>query len=408
MSSARAGLRPTPLVFRSAKGSRLIDIDGNEYVDYVAGYGPMLLGHAFEPVNAAVIRQMSKGTLFGGQHVAEAQLAELLIDVVPSAENVLLNLSGSEAVHAALRLARAATGRKKIIKFDGHYHGWMDPIASDGLGAEGVATGSPTSRAYMFPSDDVLVCRWNDPAAFAELMVRHGDDVAAVILEPVAANSGAMVPTRGYLSDLRAVCDSQGALLIFDEVVTGFRIALGGAQERFGVVPDLSVLGKAIASGHQLSAVVGKAVVMQAAREQVSWAGTMNGQALAVAAAVATISHLGSHRDRIYPELERVTAKLVNGINQASKAAGLPLVATHVGALVRLYWNVPAPNNKYENVLLGDTASLREMSKHLVDLGVHSREGGIWYVSAAHSPEDIDYTISAIETALTRMQQDTG
>lgn len=403
-SAKRAALRPTPLVFTSANGSHIMDVDGNDYIDYVGGYGPLLLGHGFKPVDSAVVEQLSRGTLFGGQHAGEAELAELLIDAVPSAERVLLNVTGSEADHAALRLARAATGRRLIIKFAGHYHGWIDPMTANGPGTSVPKAATDLVAAdYAFSSDDVLICRWNDADALGSLLAEVGSDVAAVILEPVAVNAGSLAPDEGYLQAVRELCTKNQVLLIFDEVVTGFRVALGGAQERYSVQPDLTVLGKAIAGGHQLSAVVGRADVLSVAEDLMAWAGTFNGHALAVAAAVATIRHLTDQRYDVYPRLEQTSGALVNGINAAGRAGGVPLTAAHVGSVVRLYWDVPTPTNCYENVLLGDKQSLSEFSARLVDQGIHSRESGVWYVSAAHTMADIERTIAATQTALSRM-----
>lgn len=406
MSAKRGALRPTPLTFASASGSHIVDVDGNDYVDYVAGYGPMLLGHAFGPVDRAVAAQLSRGTLFGGQHEGEARLAELLIEAVPSAERVLFNVSGSESDHAALRLARAATGRRTIVKFEGNYHGWLDPMAAGGTSSRSPEdtqqSPAPTPPEWHFRSDDVLICPWNDAAALRKLMDERGHEVAAVILEPVAVNSGAMTPDAGYLDEVRKICTHHDALLIFDEVITGFRLALGGAQELFGVRPDLTVMGKAIASGHQLSAVVGRADVMDIVGGKFSWAGTMNGQALAVAAAIATVSYLGENRRDVYDRLNETSATLVDGVNVAGREAGVPLVATRAGAVIRLYWDVPAPTNRFENVVRGDAAAMATFSGHLVDLGVHAREGGLWYVSAAHTPSDVDRTLAAVHEALRR------
>lgn len=400
-SAKRAGLRPTPLVIESAKGSHVTDIDGNVYIDYVAAYGPTLLGHNFEPVQTAVLEQMGKGTLYGAQHPLEADLAELVIRAVPSAERVLFNVTGSEAAHAALRLARAATGRKLILRFVGHYHGWIDPIPPSTLSDGTTPTHAPSvAPDYAFTSDDILICPWNDVEAIEDVMTRFGDEVAAVILEPVAANNRCLAPDSGYLEKVRELCDKHGALLIFDEVITGFRVALGGAQERFGVRPDLTVLAKAIAAGYPLSAVAGRADILSLAENRLDWAGTYNGNALAMAAGVAALGYLTENRDSVYNQLEQRSSALVDGINEAAAEADLPLAAANVGSIVRLYWGVPAPRNRLENVLQGDLQALADFSEDLLRLGIHCREHGQWFVSTAHTQEDIDNTVAAVRVAL--------
>ncbi|MFE2037432.1 aspartate aminotransferase family protein [Streptomyces scopuliridis] len=312
-SAKRAALRPTPLAFVRAAGSRITDVDGNEYVDYVAGYGPMLLGHQPASVLEAVREQLAAGVLYGGQHEAEAELAERIVRLVPSAERVLLSVTGSEAVQAALRVARAATGRRAIVKFEGHYHGWLDPVTANGPGSP--AGSGPTPRPVVVPDHsvvgpEVLVCPWNDTQALADLLARHGTETAAVIMEPVAVNGGNLFAQEGYLAEARRLCDQYGCLLVFDEVVTGFRLALGGAQQRLNVVPDLTVLAKALGSGFPISAVAGRAEVMRVAEGPVAHSGTYNGNALSVVAANATLDVLETKQDTVYPLLERLSGEL--------------------------------------------------------------------------------------------------
>ncbi|WP_190812968.1 aspartate aminotransferase family protein [Saccharopolyspora pogona] len=405
-SARRAALRPTPLAFVRASGSRITDVDGNEYLDYVAGYGPMLLGHQPHSVFDAVREQLAAGVLYGGQHEAEAELAERIVRLVPSAEMVLLSVTGSEAAQAALRLARAATGRRAIVKFEGHYHGWLDPVTANTPGSP-VGSG-PAPRPVAVPDHsvvgpEVLVCPWNDAEALADLLERHGFEVAAVIMEAVAVNGGNLFADDGYLAEARRLCDRYGCLLVFDEVVTGFRLALGGAQQRLGVVPDLTVLAKALGSGFPISAVAGRAEVMRVAEGRVAHAGTYNGNALSVVAANATLDVLEAKRDVIYPLLERLSGELTAGINERADRHGVPLRATRAGSVIRLHWDAPDPVRGYADVLAGRTEPLRELAESLVRNGVHARENGLWYVSAAHTEEDVARTLAAVDRALTEV-----
>ena len=405
-SAKRAALRPTPLTFVGAAGSRITDVDGNSYVDYVAGYGPMVLGHQPPSVLAAVREQLAAGVLYGGQHEAEAELAERIVRLVPSAERVLLNVTGSEAVQAALRVARAATGRRAIVKFEGHYHGWLDPVTANGPGSR-VGSG-PVPRRVVVPEHsvvgpEVLVCPWNDPEALAALLARHGAAVAAVILEPLPANACNLFAEDGYLAQARRLCDAHGCLLVFDEVVTGFRLALGGAQQRLGVVPDLTVLAKALGSGFPISAVAGRAEVMWVADGPVAHAGTYNGNALSVVAANATLDMLETKQDVIYPLLERLSGELVAGVNERADRHGVPLRAIRAGSVIRLHWDAPDPVRGYADVLAGRTEPLGELAEVLVRDGIHARENGLWYVSAAHTDEDVARTLAAVDRALTEV-----
>lgn len=402
-SSRRAMLRPTPLAFVGAQGSRITDVDGNEYVDYVAAYGPTLLGHSPAPVIDAVRRQLSAGVLYGGQHEAESELAERIIRMVPSAEMVLLGVTGSEADQAAIRIARAATKRRKIVKFEGHYHGWIDPMTANGPGSP-VGTGPAPRQVitgdFNVVGPEVLVCPWNDEAALASLLARHGDEVAAVIMEPFAVNGGNLWADDGYLAAARSLCDQHGCLLIFDEVVTGFRLAPGGAQQRVGVTPDLTVLAKALGSGFPISAVVGRKDVMSVAEGIIGHAGTYNGNVLSVVAANATLEVLETEQEVIYPRLERLSRELADGIEQAATRHGAPLQAQRAGSIIRLHWAAPDPVRTYAHSLAGLSEPLRDLSEHIVRSGVHARENGLWYVSAAHTNEDVDRTLAAVDKAL--------
>lgn len=399
-SAKRAALQPTPLAFAHAQGSRITDIDGNQYVDYVGAYGPTLLGHQPTSVMEAVHRQLSSGVLFGAQHEGEAELAERICRMVPSAEMVLLSVTGTEADQAALRIARAATQRRKIIKFEGHYHGWIDPLTVNGPGTP-AGTG-PVPRpiitaSYNVAGSEILVCPWNDAAALTDLLAAHGTEVAAVIMEPVAVNGGNLWAAEGYLEAVRRLCNQHGSLLIFDEVITGFRLSPGGAQQRVGVTPDLTVLAKALASGFPISAVAGTRAIMSVAEDVIGHAGTYNGNAVSVAAANATLETLEAGNNTIYPTLERLSTELAQGIQLAAARYGAPVQVLRAGSIIRLHWDAPKPVRSYADSLSGKSEPLRELAEHFVRNGLHTRDNGLWYVSAAHTDADIEQTLAAVE-----------
>ena len=283
-SNVRMGEKPHPIFFKAGEGPYLYDVDGNRLIDYVMGQGPMLLGHRPAFVTAAVQEQLGKGILYGAQHELEVEVAHLIARTVPSAEVVRFNMTGTEAVQAALRIARAATGRNTVLKFEGHYHGWADSVLfnvgsgsqarSDGRGTEPVPESAGVDTDI---GGSLIVAPWNDSEALAELLSAHGHEIAAVIMEPVMANSGVVEPLPDYLEAVRRMCDEHRIVLIFDEVITGFRAALGGAQGRYGVTPDLTTMGKALASGFPVGCVAGRRDLMEGiGTGAITHAGTFN------------------------------------------------------------------------------------------------------------------------------------
>src|ERR1051325_1474130 len=289
------------MFYERAKGSRIWDVDGNEFLDFTLSQGPMILGHSHPKVLKAVTKASREGQLFAGQHELELQLAERIQKLVPCAEQMRFSLSGSEAVHTALRLARGFTGRNKYIRFEGHYHGWFDNVAMSvsPTPAEAGPPESPKTVPWTLgvtPSDldQVIVLQWNDLDAVKRALESRPNEVAAIITEPIMCNNGCILPKAGYLEGLRALCDQHGVVLIFDEVITGFRVDLGGAQKYFGVTPDLAVFGKAFASGYPISVLAGKSKFMDLiACGKVLHAGTMNSSNPTVAASLATLDQLG-------------------------------------------------------------------------------------------------------------------
>src|SRR5580692_311560 len=286
-SNFRMGISPTPLVFERADGPILTDADGNRLIDYYLGMGPMILGHTPADVRTAVVAQLEKGILYGGQSAVEAEAARLICEMVPCAQKLRLNSSGSEAVQTALRLARAFTGRRTIIKFAGHYHGWFDNILWSTAPPADAAGPVAGSRGQAEGTSEIVVLPWNDLATLQARLARN--DVAGVIMESVMCNSGAILPLPGYLEGVREACTAAGTVLVFDEVITGFRVAPGGAQARLGVTPDLSTFAKAIANGFPVAAVAGRRDLMELMIQGVVHGGTYNGQAVAMAATVATL-----------------------------------------------------------------------------------------------------------------------
>lgn len=408
----RADQRPTPLAITNASGSRLVDADGNSYIDYVLGFGPILLGHRPPEVTRAVERQLRRGVLFGAQHAGEVELAERLVDLVPSAELVALSNSGSEAVQAALRFARVATGRRLVIKFDGHYHGWLDPVHVSGPGLPpSTETGGPRHAVEGLPAPaETLVCRWNDLDAISRLLSDHADQVAAVIMEPVPCNFGNYEPLPGYLQGVRELCDRHGAVLIFDEVITGFRLGLSGAQGRYGVEPHLTVLAKALASGFPLSAVAGSAAVMSVAHLDgpVRHIGTFNGNPISVAAANATLEALTKGGNELYGGLESTAAMLAAGLRQAASSGDAPLVVNQVGSVLHLLWNPRLPVRSYEDAYRSDSTAVADIAANLIGSGIFALERGLWFVSTAHSADDLDRTLAAAEQAIAAVAASRG
>jgi glutamate-1-semialdehyde 2,1-aminomutase len=403
-SALRAAQRPTPLAIAEASGSRLVDVDGNAYIDYVLGFGPILLGHRPPAVVRAVEEQLSRGILYGAQHQGEAELAERLVELIPSAELIAFSSSGSEAIHAALRIARAATGRRLVIKFDGHYHGWIDPVHVSGPALPPSSeTGGPRHVVPGLPAPaDLLTCRWNDLGALTRLVEEHDGAVAAVVMEPVPCNFGAYEPLPGYLEGVRELCDRHGVVLIFDEVITGFRLGLGGAQARYGVTPHLTVLAKALASGFPLSAVVGSADVMAVADSDgpVRHIGTYNANPISVAAANATLTELQRGGDDLYRDLDGRAARLAQGLRDAAAAAGAPLVVNQVGAVLHLLWAPRVPVRSHDDAYASDSAAVADVAAHMLGAGVFALERGLWFISTAHTDEDVEATVAAAEPAI--------
>jgi glutamate-1-semialdehyde 2,1-aminomutase len=391
-----------PLSIDRAYGSRLVDVDGNEYIDFYNGGGPTFLGNSPEPVIRAVRRQLERGLRTGIQHDLEIAAAEWVISSVPSVDMTTFFSSGSEADHVAIAMARAITGRRRIIKFDGHFHGWTAPLYTN-VNGDPAGAGAPPFPHHpglgYASSADMIVLPWNDAEAVARLLAE--EPVAAVIMEAVPVNGGTLSPAPGYLEHVRELCSRHGTLLIFDEVITGFRLSLGGAQERLGVLPDITVLAKALASGFPVSAVGATADVMNAAVcSGFAMRGTYNGAAWNLAAVCATGEYLHANRAWVYPRVDALAGKLAAGIRAVASTCGAPLQVNQIGSVTTMFWGVPGPVSTYADVTRSDGEAIGMIEAILADRGILTVGDGRLYISAAITDDDIDAAIGAFQRAV--------
>ncbi|MCC7160853.1 MAG: aspartate aminotransferase family protein [Anaerolineae bacterium] len=407
-SDIRLAEKPFPIFFDHARGSHMWDVDGNEYIDYMLAMGPLILGHTPAPVIEAVKQQLDRGLIYGGQHELEVQVAEKIRQHVPCAEMVRFNNTGSEAVHAALRLARGYTGRQKIVKFEGHYHGWLDSALISSGPSLGQA-GPPLAPNAVLESggqaksvlDDVIVLPWNNLELLAATLREHGDEIAGIITEPIMCNSGDIMPRSGYLEGMRRLCTEFGVVLIFDEVITGFRYGLGGAQGLFGVVPDLAVFAKAVAAGFPLSCVAGKRTIMELiAQRRVMHAGTYNTGAVVMAAALATLKELERNDGAVYRHLWAIGEKLSNGIRALLQECRIPALVNNTGPSFYVALTDCQTFYDYRDTLKRDDATYQRLAAALADRGVRIKSNGLWFLSAAHTDLDVDVTLEALRSAI--------
>ena len=394
----------TPPFLARGQGSRVWDVDGNEYIDYLGSWGPLALGHAHPVVVEAVQRAAADGTSFGAPVEQEVELAEIICAALPSVDSLRLVNSGTEACMTALRLARAYTGRPKIVKFAGNYHGHADGLlvaAGSGALTHGVPTSAGVPESY---AAETLVATYNDLASVAELFAAWPNDIAAVIVEPVAGNMGVVPPAAGFLNSLRSITEAHGALLIFDEVITGFRVAYGGAQSLFGVAPDITTMGKIIGGGLPVGAYGGRRDVMEmvAPLGPMYQAGTLSGNPLAVTAGVATLKEL--QRPGTYERLEASANRLTDGIAAAFSQVEIPASINRVGSMFTGFFN-PGPVATLSEVEKSDTTTYGRYFHALLERGVYIApsqfEAG--FVSVAHTDADIDRTIVAVRDALSQV-----
>jgi glutamate-1-semialdehyde 2,1-aminomutase len=406
--------QPHPLFFARAKGARIWDVDGNEYLDFTLSQGPMILGHSNPIVLDAIQKANSYGQLYAGQHLAELELAEAVQRVVPCAQLVRFCVSGSEAAQAALRVARVYTGRHKYLKFEGHYHGWLDSVAfSVNPSGNAISAGSgmePVPWAAGIPpvlKDEVLVLPWNDLKKVQETLKEHSSEIAAIIAEPVMCNNGCILPEPGFLEGLREACTRYGVVLIFDEIITGFRVALGGAQAHFKVTPDLAILGKAMGSGFPISAIAGSRPIMDLiASGGALQAGTMNSQNACVAAALATVTELEQKSQSMYGHLYQLSETLQKELVAAAKEHGHQVLIQGLGPMFHMGFTPASKVRDYRDTFGYDTKKYLAFCRGMRERGIRLISRGLWYLSTVHTSKDIDECVAATREAFSELPRD--
>ena len=393
-----------PLFIKRALGSKIYDADGNEYIDYVASWGPLILGHAHPEVVKAVTEAAKNGTSYGASTEIEIELAKLITEIYPSIDKVRMVNSGTEAAMSAVRLARGYTGRDKIIKFDGCYHGHSDSfLIKAGSGA--LTLGIPGNPGVTKgTASDTLIAGYNNLESVQEIIEANPGQIAAIIVEPVAGNAGVIPPAEGFLEGLRELAADNGIILIFDEVITGFRIALSGAQELYGVKPDMTCLGKIIGGGLPVGAYGGRADIMDmvAPDGPVYQAGTLAGNPLAVAAGIAAVNIL--KEENPYPQLDKMASLLADGIRECSAKHGIPIQQNRVGSMMCRFFT-DKPVTGLDSAMTSNTELFAKYFKAMLSEGIYMApsqfEAG--FVSTAHTPEDIEKTIEAHDNALKKI-----
>lgn len=399
-SPARAfgGVGGTPVFMQRGDGAYLYDLDGNRYIDYIGSWGPHIFGHRPPEIMAAIHAALERGTSFGAPTELESELAELVIDAVPSIEMVRMVNSGTEATMSAIRVARGFTGRDKLIKFAGCYHGHVDSLLVK-AGSGALTHGHPSSPGIPAGcTQDTLVLDYNSVEQLQAAFQQHGSELAAVILEPVVGNMGLVIPSREFLETLRLLCDQSGTVLIFDEVMTGFRLAYGGAQELFGITPDMTTLGKILGGGMPVGAYGGKAEILRKVSPvgPVYQAGTLSGNPVAMAAGIAMLTMLKQRNP--YPRLAELTQRLAEGLSTRATAAGIPHTCPHVGSMVTLFFG-PDPVVDLQTATHSDTQRFAKFFHGMLDRGVYlaCSQFEANFVSFAHSEADLQTTLDAAE-----------
>ena len=403
VNSPVRAFQPSPFFTKRAEGSRLFDVDGKEYIDYCLAYGPLILGHAHPKIINAVKAQLEKGSLFGTPTEQEVELAELICTVVPSAEMVRLVSTGGEATMSAIRAARGYTGKKKIIKFEGCYHGAHDYVLVK-AGSGATTFGMPTSLGIPEETtQNTIVVPFNDAEKFEKAVKENKNDLATVIVEPVIGNIGTVLPKEGFLETLREITQKHGIVLIFDEIITGFRLSLGGAQEYYGVTPDMTTLGKILGGGFPMAAFAGKEEIMKtiAPSGKVYQAGTYSGNPVSVAAALATVNFLRERGVDFYSEMQSKCEAIVRPLEQAIRESNLKMQINHVASMFQVFFTEKKVYD-YTTVKTADNAKFMECHAKLLEKGIFvpPSQFETCFISSAHSAEEIERTVKEFSSVL--------
>ena len=401
---------PHAIFYTHGKGSHLFDVDGNDYLDFTLSQGPLILGHSHPHVLKSVADYSEEGQLFAGQHIREIELAETLNRLIPSAELMRFCLDGSEAVQTAFRVARAKTGKQKFLRFEGHYHGWLDNVAW-GISTPSVEALGSREHPNVYPwtaglpehsKDEFIILPWNDLELVKKTLAERHGEIAAIITEPIMCNNGCIMPAEGFHAGLRSLCDQYGIALIFDEVITGFRMSIGGSQKYFGITPDMSIFAKAMGSGYPISAIVGKREWMGLIEEaKVIHAGTMNSSNPTIAAALATIEVL--EKENPYERMFRLGNKLMDGIRKAAADYNHNLLVQGPGPMFNIGFTNLEKVKDYRDTLTYDKAKLGKFIAAMHDERIRIIGRGLWYISTAHTEEDIDHAIKISSKVLAAM-----
>lgn len=404
---------PVPLTYKSAKGSKLTDIDNNVYIDYALAAGPIVLGHAPSIILKAVKKSLSKGQLYYGQHETEIKLAKKITEIIPSAERVRFASTGSEAVHAAIRLSRGYTQKKIILKFHGQYHGWFDnqmvginPLNKNNTIFNSYGTNMESMGQIPSSAEDVISIPWNDIDIFKKTILKYKKDLAAVIMEPIMCNTCVILPKEKYLEEIRKICTQHKIILIFDEVITGFRIKLGGAQEYLGITPDLSIFAKGIASGFSLSCLVGKRKIMDfLSINKVIHGGTYNSSVINTVAALKTIEIIEKNKSNFYKKLNDIRKKLTDEFYIIAKKNNVHINIQGVGSIFHISFTKKIILNNHEDYTQTDLKMSQRFIRKMQDNYIRITGRGTWFISYAHTKTDIKNTIRSFRKSIDKLKK---
>ena len=411
VSSPFRAKAPVPLYFRDGCGARLQDVDGNEYIDYVLAWGPMILGYRHPAIVEVMRKQTELPADYGAQHELEFLVSEHIQRLMPCAELVAFTSSGSEACQIAFRLARAFTGREIVLKFEGHYHGWMDgalisyrPSAADVGSIESPNRVAGSRGQVANATENFLVAPWNQIDILERIVDANRERIAVIAMEPVLCNSGCILPRPGYLEQVRELCTSRGILLMFDEVITGFRLSLGGAQQFYGVKPDIATFGKAVGGGAPLSGVAGRREILMQMYDGVVFGGSFNGNPVSMASSHATLTELSRDNGAALAHANAMGELLIQGIREIAHRKNLPLLVSGFGAAFAIHFTGKKELAGYRDTLEDDASLTRKFLGYTLEQGLHIIPDGRLYVSAAHTTRDIEETLARLENAFLKLK----